>query len=149
MVSGAAAVPTTASDEVDVCFARDFSETAPGELSERMRRLRTAVEKYTGRTLSSGGGGDGGSSPASPFELLDMAIASLLDASTPAPMKIFVLDVYLPSLIHKKLLHFKEPARSKFPYKTRFPETPAQRAALEFPDLQISRMLLDTGRTKP
>ena len=83
-VSGAAAVPTIASDEVDVCFARDISETAPGELSERMRRLRTAVKKYTGRTLSSGVVGDGGSSPASPLELLDMAIASLLDASTSA-----------------------------------------------------------------
>ena len=73
------AAPRTGGEEVRI--ALDISEGTPGELSERMGRLRAAVEKCTGRTFSMGGGGSRGGSPASSLELLDMAIASLLETS--------------------------------------------------------------------
>ena len=73
------AAPMTGGEEVRI--ALDISERGGRELSERMGRLRAAVEKCTGRTFSMGEGGDCGGSSASSLELLDMAIASLLDAS--------------------------------------------------------------------
>jgi len=58
-------------------------------------------------------------------------------------LKIFFMNVYLPSLIREKLLFMGDPTnQTRFPFQTAFPDGPAHRVAFSYAQLHVAQLLL-------